>query len=263
MIGRGRFGHVQVDPVAGVPPPPRVPSPAAKRLVFAYAGGQQALLLIGVIFTLVGTLVGCGLGMGVPVDLAISVAGQTVDGTVTNVGVDRHVEINGEHPTLVSYRYRAAGQSFTAETSTMNEQAAHLRPGSRVTVEVLRASPGLSRLAGESYSVFGVFGLFPLLFAVIGLPMALHARAANQREIRAYTQGEATIGKLLSFDMDRTVRINRRHPWMLRWEYFVDGHRYTGSLSAMDHDVLAPYATDELAILYDPAEPSTNTLYVP
>lgn len=247
-----------------MPPPPRTPSERARQIVFAYGGAQKAMLIIGVVFTLVGLCLGGLFGITVPFELQLDFGGpgQAV-GVVQSAELDRSSRINGRHPTTITYAFELDGGRLEGSSTTIDERLQRLERGARVPIEYVAGSPSISRVKGTTYGFFGYFGLFPLIFALIGLPMALLARRANQREIRAFTHGEATLGNLLSFELNRSVRVNRRHPWELRWEFFVDDRRFTGELSSLEPGLLDPFAVERPVVLFDPKDPAVNTLWIP
>ena len=263
MLGRGQGLHGTAGEDVGVPPAPRTPSAAARQIVFAYAGAQRAMIVLGAVFTLLGAGLTIAFGFMVPAELLLDLTGVPAEGVVTASKLDRNTRINGHHPTDVAFRYDVAGRSYEASSSTTDRRLEGVSRGARVAIVYAPARPGLAKLQGGFLGLMGYAGLFPLLFALVGLPMALLARRSNQREIRAFTRGEPVLGRLLSFDLNRAVRINKRHPWELRWEFHVNGQRYTGSLSSMDRAVLEPYAVEAPVVLYDPAAPAVNTLWIP
>ena len=111
--------------------------------------------------------------------------------------------------------------------------------------------------------MFGYGGLFVLLFPVLGLVLAFFAVRSNRREIRAFVHGEPARAKVVFFGPDRSVQINGRNPFRLAWEFRVAERIFSGSLSSMSMLALEDLGkAEEIVVLYDPADPEVNTVWV-
>lgn len=108
-----------------------------------------------------------------------------------------------------------------------------------------------------------VFLLQPIIFLSVGLPMLLWAVYSNNREIHAFTRGTPIAAKVIFVGHDRSVRMNRQHPILVQWEFTVADRRFTGKISSLNHDHMAPLmGQKELPVLYDPQDPTINTIYL-
>lgn len=212
-------------------------------------------------FAVVGVGLFLALGHGLVVDVAILVAGERISGKVTRVRPDTSVSVNGVHPLEISFEHGGhRGSSSSLDLSW----ASSLQPGQAIEIERVRGWPAAARVRGTTYTVIGWFALAPLIFAFVGLPLFVSAVRANRREIRAFRFGTSTIGRVTSFGPDTSVRVNGRHPTLLRWKIDVAGTPFEGSLTHMDPRVLAPLvAGNKVAVVYDRDDPRANTLYVP
>lgn len=248
-----------------MPPPPREPSPRARKLIFRYQGTQFVKLLVGAIFSVVGVPFVLAFGWGVPSDVLVSVGGAQGRGQVVALHEDLSSEINGVHPVVVRFDYEVGGRRYTDESSTVDrELTGPLQVGDAVPIEYARRVPEWARVRGTTRSFFGYFGLLTVLFPLVGLGLALGAWRENRREIKAYVWGRPAAARKLSFGEDYSARVNNRHPWKLTWELDVDGRRYTGSLSSMNREDLAELASGEqVPVLYLDDDPKVNTAYVP
>jgi hypothetical protein len=244
---------------------PRQPSAAAKELIFSYRGSQFVMLLIGLIFLAVGAPLSLVFNAGLVGDVQLSARGVKGHATVESMRVNRNVRINNEHPTTVTFAYQVHGVTYRDETDTRDHALlASAAAGSPVPIEYLEADPPLARLAGESRSTMGYWGLFVFLFPGVGLAMLGGAVRSNRREVRAYRYGQPVPARVVSFAEDLGTRVNGRHPWVLRWEFTVSGATYSGSLSSMRPHELAPYAEEkQVTVLMMPDDPKVNTLFVP
>jgi hypothetical protein len=248
-----------------IPSAPRQPGPRARKLIFAYAGSQKVLLIVGMGFLLIGLVLTIPFAWGLPVDLAIALAPQQVAATVRETQVNRNVRINGEHPTNISYQYQIGDARFDGSSSTRDERIlARAQPGSIIPVEVSRLRPDWSRVAGTTYSWTGYLALLTLIFPGIGAVISVLVIRANRREIRAYRHGVPVVARVVSAGQDLTTSINGQHPFLVRWEFRVDDEIYRGKLSSMSllaiEDLMEK---QELAVLYDPQNPRINTVYLP
>ena len=251
--------------LADVPSAPRTPSPRAKDLVFRYQGTHFVLLLMGMIFTLVGSIMSLVFCWGLPADLCLGVgASRTVGARILETDTNRSVTINGVRPTRITFAYRAEGADRTSEVSTTDRQlAAAAKQGDPVEVEICALHSGWARLPGTHVSLLGVYGLFILLFPGLGLGFLTYAIRGRSRRIRAFVQGDATQGEVTFKGPDRSVRVNGRYPTMVEWTFTVNGERHTGRISTLSPAALdGVHEKDPVVVLYDAADPRVNTLFV-
>jgi hypothetical protein len=248
-----------------IPSAPRQPGPRARKLIFAYAGAQKVLLIVGVAFLLIGLVMTIPLNWGLPVDFAITFASKRVDATVRGTKENHSVTVNGEHPTIISYEYQIGGAPFRGSSSTRDERILALaQPGGTIPVETSRLRPGWSRVAGTTYSMLGYLGLLLLLFPGIGAVILIFVIRANRREIRAYRHGVPVVARVVSTGKDYSTSINGQHPFLIRWEFRVGDEIYEGKLSSMSLLAIEDLMDkDEVAVLYDQENPRINTVFLP
>lgn len=247
--------------LSSIPPAPREPTPRARELIFKYQGAQKGMLLIGVIFALFGGAFCIPFAWGVPIDLMIATTGAQRHGRVISTQVDTSISSNGRHPTTIRFFYTTVdGQRFETESSSWGSVPAADEP---VPIQVSSLNPAWARVAGTTRAPFGYGALFVLVFPLVGLLLAGFAVRSNRREIRAFTHGEATEGKVVYFGADRSTRINGRNPFKVDWEFRVGEGIFTGSLSSMRMLALEELGKQEtIVVLYDPVDPSINTAWV-
>jgi hypothetical protein len=261
MLSGAFEGAAQTLPI--VPPAPREASPRARGLIHAYTGSQMVKRLLGGIFTLVGLGLFALLGRGLVVDVVIASAGKNVAGKVIDVRVMQNVEVNGVNPRAIRFEY--GKERYRGESSTLDiSYASALQRGQTVDVEAVPGWPSFARVRNTSVSELGPFAAFFLIFALVGLPLFVSAWRSNAREIRAFKYGTSTVGRVVEFGHDYSVKVNGRHPTRLIWEFDVDGKTFNGSLTHMDARVLRPLvAGNKVPVLYDKNNPKANTVYVP
>jgi hypothetical protein len=72
--------------------------------------------------------------------------GEATLGNVTNLQENYSVEVNGRHPWSIDYQYRANGQTYTGQVTTLSQPGNRLQPGCQVYVLYMGDNPTLSSL---------------------------------------------------------------------------------------------------------------------
>jgi hypothetical protein len=231
--------------------------------VLGYQGKENVLLWIGGVFFLLG-LPFCFIFLsGVLTDLRLALGAQEAGGTVTALELETSYEINGAHPTRIDFAYQDVGQrrigsSFTTKRSVLEG----LVVGSAVKVQHVPGSEGTARVVGTTAGPFGPAVLFVVIFPAAGLALLGWAVSINRAQVRAYRDGVATRGLVVSRAHDTSVRSNGRSPLKIVWEFHVDGVPHRGELSSFEELMLRQVVpTDEVVVVYDPKDPKRNTLY--
>lgn len=255
-------GVTQAD-LARIPPSPRTPSEKAKSLVLAYQGGQAVQRSIGLAFMGMGFFISTIFNFYLPLDIVLAMAATPataevtkVENTNTSVNKVRVREVYFKFPTKSGL---AEGSSCTTSPSFFN-----LPQGSKVAIEYFEPKPSISRIKGTTISSGGYLTSFTLLFPFVGTMLFLGAWRSNRKEIRAFVHGTPAIAHVRYIGPDTSAKVNGRHPTMVTYDFEVHGKTYKGSISHMDPTQLSHvlgHAT--IAVLYDPQDPSTNTIWVP
>ena len=82
-------------------------------------------------------------------------------------------------------------------------------------------------------------------FAAVGLTLGWRRIASLRRGEALRKHGRPATGTIVSAEPNASVRVNRRHPWIVRYEYSVGGVQYHGTESTFDVPAgLAPGAQD-------------------
>lgn len=251
------------DAYERVPRPPRKPTPFARDLIYGYQGTQGASRTIGVIFLALGLPLLLFLGHGVTTDIAIAVAGKPSTATVVGTRTITSVEVNDRHPIEIKYRYEVSGEKYEeASYTTDGDIASSATDGASIPIEIVPSLPSWSRMKGTTSSKMGMGILFLLIFPAVGGGLLFAAVRSNRREIRAFRDGTAIKGLVKSRAFDHTTEVNGKNPFVVTWEFQVDGTTYTGKLSNMDRGVLERALPDaEVTVLYDPKDPKINTVW--
>ena len=102
-----------------------------------------------------------------------------------------------------------------------------------------------------------------LLIPTVGALLIFFTVRSNRREIRAFIHGQPIAARVVFAGTDTRIRMNGRNPFVVRWEFTVEGRVYKGSLSSMSRLLLLPLMKQkELTVLYLPDNPRINTAYV-
>lgn len=245
-----------------VPPAPRTPSAEARHLVFGYRGGQGITLAVGIGFLVIGLVLSAVFCWGLPVDLAIAMSKRETVGTILRAEADLNTRTSGRRPTQVRFEYEGGGSRWQGESSSFEIQPNQSGP---VDVEYAGLNPSWGRLEGETYSTFGYLGTLALVLPLLGGLIMSRAIRSNRREIRAFVHGRPALARVTFRGLDHSTAVNGRHPFLMRWEFRTDtGATVHGSISSMElQDIKAFGEAEQVVVLYDPAEPKNNTIYVP
>jgi hypothetical protein len=97
----------------------------------------------------------------------------------------------------------------------------------------------------------------------VGAILFLWAVRSRRRAIAAFTDGHPTTARVTYAGENRKVRINGRHPLIVRWEFTVAGQPFDGALSSMSRELMSDLMSQkELTVLYDQMNPSVNTVWI-
>lgn len=96
-------------------------------------------------------------------------------------------------------------------------------------------------------------------FAAVGLTLGWRRLASVRRSEALRQYGMPAIGTIRSMEQNVSVRVNRRHPWIVQYEYSVGGMQYHGTENTFHVPVgLEPGA--QIGIRYDGQDPRQSAL---
>jgi hypothetical protein len=96
-------------------------------------------------------------------------------------------------------------------------------------------------------------------FAAVGMTLGWRRVASLRMREALRKYGRPVTGKITSVDQNVSVRLNGRHPWIIRYDYNVGGMQYHGTERTFDLPVgLASGA--QIGILYDGEDPRRSVL---
>jgi hypothetical protein len=81
--------------------------------------------------------------------------------------------------------------------------------------------------------------------------------ASLRRREALWKYGRLATGTITSVEQNVSVRVNRRHPWIVQYDYSVGGRQYHGTESTFD----APVGIEpgvQVGVRYDGEDPSRS-----
>ncbi|MGI5863993.1 MAG: DUF3592 domain-containing protein [Myxococcales bacterium] len=200
---------------------------------------------------------------GLSADAVIALNGRRVEGTLISASLNTSVEVNGRSPTTVRFAYEVDGARYENAADVSNPASLDLRPGAPVDLEVAVSHPEWARLAGETYASFGWGGLLSLIFPAVGLLILRAVLGSRRRQARVFESGRAATGVIVESGFNRRVREKGGNPYQVTWEFDVEGKEHRGAVSSLQAAELQPLTQGMVVcVLYDPDDPSRNTLYL-
>ena len=100
-----------------------------------------------------------------------------------------------------------------------------------------------------------------ILFLIFSLPMLVWRYRKAYQTLQVFQTGEATLGEIVEVHQNLAVRINRRHPWVIRFRFQVGGHAYEGQFSTINPAAANYQPQQSVYILYLFDDPHQNTIY--
>ena len=96
-------------------------------------------------------------------------------------------------------------------------------------------------------------------FAAVGMTLGWRRVASLRRRKALRRHGIPATGKITSVEQNVSVRVNRRHPWIVRYDYSVGGMQYHGAENTFDVPAEIKPGT-QIGIRYDGQDPRQSAL---
>jgi len=241
--------------------PPRT-VPASAQVAVVFAGVTQQ---IGWIFLLFGLLFGWLFGLDSEAITAVQFQGEQELTSGAVIDVTQTAASENDRPIYgIRYTYTVDGVAHVGVSYSTNGNYAD---GQVVTVQYLVEEPKRSRIEGLRVRKFGAFAIFPIIFPLVGLAMALRGVYGGLRARRLLRSGKLAFGTLVNKEATNT-RINKQTVYKLTFEFTVQpeqklfGYRQSAMGEAKTyqavHKTHRTHALEdepEEPLLYDPADP--------
>ena len=121
-------------------------------------------------------------------------------------------------------------------------------------------APDWATTAGEPRRVLSAaFLSIGAGFAAVGMTLGWRRIASLRRGEALRKHGSPATGTITSVQQNVSVRVNRRHPWIIQYDYSVGGLQYHGTESTFDvPGGLEPGA--RVGVRYDGQDPRRSAL---
>lgn len=130
-------------------------------------------------------------------------------------------------------------------------------------------------ILGAVFTLVGIVLTIAIVTAFVGIPFALlglvflGAGAAigqwryreMQMVVNVLRAGEATEGQITGVEQNFHVSVNGRNPWVIRYQFQLDGQAYDGKVSTLNMPGTALQPGRPACVLYLPQAPARNSLY--
>ena len=100
-----------------------------------------------------------------------------------------------------------------------------------------------------------------IAFLIAGGGVLLWRYQNAQKVVTILREGEARQGQIVALEQDYHIRINGRYPWIIRYQFHVDGQDYEGKVSVLNQPGEQYQAGKTVWALYLADAPSWNSIY--
>lgn len=224
--------------------------------------------IVGGIFGLVGLVLLCA-GIALAASTASFLASaQRTDGTVVEVTArttttrssDGHFRSRTSwYPTV---EFTVGGRRYSFQSSTGSNPPSY-KEGEGVPVAYDPDDPSDARIASfwSAFLAPLIVGGLGLVFTPIGAVFFVKGRRIARLRAWLWEQGEQVWAEIEHVGRDFRVRVNRRHPYVVRatWQDERTGRTYTAASDYLRDDP-GPRLRGQarVRVLYDPADPDRN-----
>lgn len=120
--------------------------------------------------------------------------------------------------------------------------------------------------AGLTLGIITAFVGIPfLILGIVFLGLAIGGLAWRygkaQKIVDVLRMGEATSGQVQEVQENYSVRVNGRHPWMIRYQFQVNGQDYEGNVSTLNPVGQDIQTGKTVCVLYLNEDPRWNSIY--
>ncbi len=134
---------------------------------------------------------------------------------------------------------------------------------------------GVFILLGIIFSIVGVILFVTVVAALIGIPfigvsvvflaagilMMIWRHQKAEMTINVLRTGEPVLGRITRISEDLTVSIGNRHPWLIKYQFQLDGRTYQGQVSTFEMPGPRHQVNKDIYVLYLPGAPKHHTIY--
>ena len=118
------------------------------------------------------------------------------------------------------------------------------------------------QLAGIITGSIGLFFLvLGLPFMVVGIVLFTRRYQRAQQMVKVLKEGNSILGKIREVQQNYRVQFNGRNPWVIDYEYQVNGQTYAGKVSTMNQPGQQLQQGKAVRVLYLATNPQVNSIY--
>ena len=100
-----------------------------------------------------------------------------------------------------------------------------------------------------------------MIFLAVAVGVGLRQYQAAQKIVEVLRLGEAAEGQIVNIEENLSVRINRRHPWAITYQFRAGERDYQGNVTTLNVPGIALRPGKKACVLYLPEAPEHNVLY--
>ena len=105
------------------------------------------------------------------------------------------------------------------------------------------------------------FLILGIIFLGICIGLSIWRYKETQKIVNVLREGEATRGQIVELNENYSVSINGRYPWVIRYQFRVNGQDYEGKITTMNQPGPQLQAEKAVCVLYLPTAPELNSIY--
>jgi hypothetical protein len=130
-------------------------------------------------------------------------------------------------------------------------------------------------LLGSIFTFLGIILTIAIVTAFVGIPFALfgilflagggaalyYCYQKAQKTILVLREGQAVEGQIANLGQNFNVRINGQHPWVISYQFRVNGREYQGRVTTLNTPGIGLQPGKTAYVLYLENAPEHNALY--
>ena len=105
------------------------------------------------------------------------------------------------------------------------------------------------------------FLLIGLIFLVVAAGIGMGTYHHARQVVNVLRIGEVTQGQILNVRENYSVRVNGQRPWVIRYQFQVNGQDFEGNVSTLNQIGANLQPGNTVYILYMPNDPHLNSIY--
>lgn len=124
--------------------------------------------------------------------------GTLATGQITNIEVQEKITQNGEHPAVITYKYKADGREIEKKYQVFApDKVALMKIGNEIEIKYMRDKSIINGFESYSFPV-ELFALLPIPFLIIGLVLLIPSIIKFRRDLNLYRYGKVIDAELVS-----------------------------------------------------------------